>query len=60
MKYAVGEISRPLRSNGESYDGFHVMVRNEASRSTDVVLNAISGQDDDGEPCLTVMLPSED
>jgi hypothetical protein len=39
---------------------FHVMVRNELNRSTVVALKAISGPDDDGEPCLTVMLPEED
>lgn len=39
---------------------FQVMVRNEPRRTTVVALKAISGPDDDGEPCLTVMLPDED
>jgi len=39
---------------------FQVMVRNEPSRSVVVALKAMSGPDDDGKPCLTVMLPDED
>lgn len=39
---------------------FHVMVRNEPNRSCVVALKAVSGPDDEGNPCLTVMLPDED
>jgi hypothetical protein len=39
---------------------FHVMVRNEPNRTPVVALKAVSGPDDDGNPCLTVMLPRED
>jgi hypothetical protein len=51
---------------GRSNDGpevrFGVHVRNDNRDRTPplVRLKALCGQDDDGAPCLTVMLPEED
>jgi hypothetical protein len=35
-------------------------VRNDNRRPELVTLKAVCGPDDDGEPCITVMLPHED
>lgn len=39
---------------------FEVLVRNDNVRPKKVTLKAVCGPDDDGEPCVTIMLPSED
>ena len=46
----------------DSYRRFAVRVRKDNRERTPplVRLKAVSGPDDDGEPCITVMLPDED
>jgi hypothetical protein len=39
---------------------YTVYVRNDNRRPRPVRLKAVCGPDDDGSPCLTVMLPDED
>ena len=39
---------------------YTVYVRNDNRRARPVRLKAVCGPDDDGSPCLTVMLPEED
>ena len=50
------------RSAGGSEVRFGVYVRNDNREGTPplVRLKAVCGPDDDGSPCLTVMLPEED
>lgn len=39
---------------------FHLYVRNNNHRAKEHLIKAICGPDDDGSPCLTVLLPNED
>lgn len=39
---------------------FHVLVAERQTRRRTVTLKAVCGPDDDGSPCITVMLPHED
>lgn len=39
---------------------FQLYVRNDNRRARLVTLKAVCGPDDDGSPCVTVMLPEED
>jgi hypothetical protein len=50
------------RSNGGPEVRFGVHVRNDNRDRTPplVRLKAVSGPDDDGAPCITVMMPEED
>jgi hypothetical protein len=50
------------KSKGRDRVNFGVHVRNDNSAGTPplVALKAVCGPGDDGEPCITVMLPDED
>ena len=56
LRLAVG------RSDGGPEVHFDVHVRNSNRRGTPslVQLKALCGPDDDGSPCITIMLPEED
>lgn len=55
LKYAITLTRGPVGTL--TYD--LLVVRNGAS-ATPVPLKAVCGPDDDGRPCLTIMLPNED
>ncbi len=40
--------------------GFKIRVFSSPPRRVEVPLKAVFGPDDDGEPCVTIMLPDED
>ncbi|MBY0232268.1 MAG: hypothetical protein K2W96_23560 [Gemmataceae bacterium] len=50
-------ISRSLGGDTLLYE---VYVRNDEEEPQSVQLKAVAGPDDDGSPCITVMLPLED
>jgi hypothetical protein len=56
LRLAIG------RSDGGRVVAFALHVRNDNRERTPplVCLKAVSGPGDDGEPCITVMLPEED
>src|SRR5262245_26658245 len=39
---------------------FELHVRNDNHRPVPVTLKAVCGPDDDGNPCITILLPDED
>jgi hypothetical protein len=45
-------------SGCETY--FDVLVRNDNTHARDVWLRSVCGPNDDGSPCITIMLPKED
>lgn len=51
-------IARKPDTGGELF--FSVIVRNSENRSSTVKLKCLLGPDDDGGPCLTILLPDED
>ena len=48
------------RSNGGDTVFFYLHVKNDAQKAKRYLLKAVCGPDDDGSPCITVMLPDED
>lgn len=55
LKYAIKQARGPVDTL--AYD--LLVVRNGA-QATPVTLKAVCGPNDDGSPCLTIMLPEED
>ncbi len=46
--------------NGGRVLEFKIMVLNRPPKPVEVALKAVTGPDDEGEPCITIMLPDED
>ena len=53
-------IGRGRRAESETLFQLHVRDDNGPGEPPLVTLKAVCGPDDDGSPCLTVMLPDED
>lgn len=55
-------LSYAIRNTNTDSDtlAFQLYVRNDNEKPRLVTLKAVCGPDDDGSPCLTVMLPNED
>ncbi len=51
---------RARGSKGESTFLFELYVRNSNRKTERVTLKAVCSGDDDGSPCITVMMPNED
>jgi hypothetical protein len=49
-----------VKSSGQSEILFKLYVRNDNRRTQPVTLKSVCGPNDDGTPCVTVMLPNED
>lgn len=48
------------RSDGGAICFFYLLVRNDNKGAKRVRLKAVCGANDDGSPCITVMMPDED
>jgi hypothetical protein len=57
LKHAIASRSE---ANRGSVREFQLLVRNDNRRARIVTLKSVCGPGDDGEPVLTIMLPSED
>jgi hypothetical protein len=56
LRFAI----RRARDGSELLFSLHVRNDNQSGTPPLIRLKAVCGPDDDGQPCLTVMLPSED
>jgi hypothetical protein len=54
------EVSRGNRDQSEILFQLHVRNDNRPGDPPLVTLKAVCGPDDDGSPCITIMLPDED